>query len=263
MNETGYIKLYRKITKSDVWFKSPLHLKVWLFILLKAGYQGDDRGVLKTSIKEIQDACSYKVGYRTVKPSYQDIDRVIKWLNEGKHEDEYEGITNDKMIEYTKVKNTIVIKVCNFNDYQASQNNESEYEREYESNTNDNTNHNSSYFIKNEEIKNEEEKNIKVISRDSVLETHIVYVGHHPPTVDEVKEYALSKGLVMDAEKFVDYYTANGWKAGKNPMKDWRAAARNWARNESQYRYKGKPENKSFSQVMAEVEQRRNANNDK
>lgn len=24
------------------------------------------------------------------------------------------------------------------------------------------------------------------------------------------------------------YYESNGWRVGKNPMKDWRAAARNW-----------------------------------
>ena len=36
----------------------------------------------------------------------------------------------------------------------------------------------------------------------------------------------------MDAVRFVDYYTANGWKVGKNPMKDWRAAVRTWERDE-------------------------------
>ena len=36
----------------------------------------------------------------------------------------------------------------------------------------------------------------------------------------------------MDAERFVDYYTANGWKVGKNPMKDWKAAVRNWERKD-------------------------------
>lgn len=31
-----------------------------------------------------------------------------------------------------------------------------------------------------------------------------------------------------EAERFIDYYTSNGWKVGKNPMKDWPAAVRNW-----------------------------------
>ena len=38
----------------------------------------------------------------------------------------------------------------------------------------------------------------------------------------------------MDPQGFVDYYTSNGWKVGSHTMKDWRAAARNWARKEKQ-----------------------------
>ena len=34
----------------------------------------------------------------------------------------------------------------------------------------------------------------------------------------------------MDAERFLDFYAAKGWMIGKNRMKDWRAAVRNWER---------------------------------
>jgi hypothetical protein len=30
----------------------------------------------------------------------------------------------------------------------------------------------------------------------------------------------------------MDHYTANGWRVGRNPMKDWKAAVRQWERNE-------------------------------
>lgn len=49
------------------------------------------------------------------------------------------------------------------------------------------------------------------------------------PTVDEVREYIRQQGYNVDAEHFVDYYTSNGWKVGRNPMKDWRATVRTWA----------------------------------
>jgi uncharacterized protein YdaU (DUF1376 family) len=39
----------------------------------------------------------------------------------------------------------------------------------------------------------------------------------------------------IEAEKFVNYYTSNGWKVGKNPMKSWGAAANNWITNTKQY----------------------------
>ena len=50
-----------------------------------------------------------------------------------------------------------------------------------------------------------------------------------PPTVEEVTEYCREKGYGIDPQRFCDYYTSNGWKVGRNPMKDWRAAVRNWA----------------------------------
>ena len=52
------------------------------------------------------------------------------------------------------------------------------------------------------------------------------------PTVEEVQAYCTERRNTVDAKRFVDYYTANGWKVGKNPMKDWKAAVRNWERNE-------------------------------
>ena len=51
-----------------------------------------------------------------------------------------------------------------------------------------------------------------------------------PPSVEEVKEYCKERGNNVDAERFVDYYTSNGWHVGKNPMKDWKAAVRTWER---------------------------------
>lgn len=53
-----------------------------------------------------------------------------------------------------------------------------------------------------------------------------------PPTVDEVKRYCQEQGCSVDAERFVDHYESNGWMVGKNKMKDWKAAVRNWNRKE-------------------------------
>lgn len=51
-----------------------------------------------------------------------------------------------------------------------------------------------------------------------------------PPTVEEVSAYAMEKGYAgFSAERFVAYYESNGWRVGRNPMKDWRATVRGWA----------------------------------
>lgn len=51
------------------------------------------------------------------------------------------------------------------------------------------------------------------------------------PTVDEVRAYAAQKGYAVDADKFVNYYESNGWRVGRSPMKNWKAAVANWAHN--------------------------------
>lgn len=52
-----------------------------------------------------------------------------------------------------------------------------------------------------------------------------------PPSLEEVKVYCSERGNGIDAQHFIDYYTANGWKVGKNSMKDWKATVRTWERN--------------------------------
>lgn len=60
-----------------------------------------------------------------------------------------------------------------------------------------------------------------------------------PPSIDDVKAYCKERGNTVDAQRFIDYYTSNGWKVGKNPMKDWRAAVRTWERKDNQNDKKG------------------------
>lgn len=52
-----------------------------------------------------------------------------------------------------------------------------------------------------------------------------------PPTIEEVKAYCDERKNRVDPQRFIDYYESNGWKVGKNPMKDWKAAVRTWERN--------------------------------
>ena len=41
----GYIKLSRRLLSSDIWFKPPLYLKVWIYLLCQASHQ--DYGTLR------------------------------------------------------------------------------------------------------------------------------------------------------------------------------------------------------------------------
>lgn len=66
------------------------------------------------------------------------------------------------------------------------------------------------------------------------------------PTLDELIAYKQKANLALtDCEAFFDFYESKGWVVGKNPMKDWQAAMRNWDRTERERG--GKCKNNSLS----------------
>jgi hypothetical protein len=52
------------------------------------------------------------------------------------------------------------------------------------------------------------------------------------PTRDDVVAYCAERGNGVDPEQWFDHYESNGWRVGRNPMKDWKAAVRKWEKTE-------------------------------
>ena len=57
------------------------------------------------------------------------------------------------------------------------------------------------------------------------------------PSLEEVKAYCQERNNNVDAEEWYNFYSSKGWKVGKNPMVDWKAAVRTWERRKDN----GKP----------------------
>lgn len=51
------------------------------------------------------------------------------------------------------------------------------------------------------------------------------------PSLGEVTAYCQERGKGVDPQQWFDFYTSNGWRVGRNSMKNWRAAVRTWERN--------------------------------
>ena len=66
---------------------------------------------------------------------------------------------------------------------------------------------------------------------DKSAETPTKQKRFEKPTLEQVQAYCRERKNNVNAERFVDYYESNGWKVGKNAMKDWKAAVRTWERN--------------------------------
>ena len=64
------------------------------------------------------------------------------------------------------------------------------------------------------------------------------------PTLEEVELFILDNSYQdeVNAEVFYSYYESKGWKVGKSPMKDWKAAVRGWASRERKKRQDSEPD---------------------
>ena len=77
-----------------------------------------------------------------------------------------------------------------------------------------------------------EKDNINIIQKESENLPAKIGEKFQKPTVNQIKEYCNERNNGIDAQHFYDYYEACGWLVGANKkMKDWRAAVRNWERN--------------------------------
>jgi len=150
-----------------------------------------ERGSFITSLPNLSEETGL-----TVQQTRTALDKLISTGN----------ITNKS---YTKYR---VITIQNYDNYQDnnSQNNRQITDKQQ---TEQQQHQNIEYteYIKKEKINKKEKKFTK-------------------PTLEELKAYIQEKNLNVDAESFIDYYDGNGWKVGRNQMKDWKATVRNWSR---------------------------------
>lgn len=59
------------------------------------------------------------------------------------------------------------------------------------------------------------------------------------PKLEDIRDFCLEKNINIDVDRFFNYYESKGWKVGVAPMKDWKAAVRNWAKNDTIYQRPG------------------------
>lgn len=207
---SGYIKIHRSIWEWE-WHDDPLTMSLWLFLLSNANYEdvrwhGIEvlRGQLVTSVASI-------VAYTGL--TTQQVKVRLNRLEK-----------SEQIVVKTTNKYSI-ITICNYESYQCLVGDEQQ------TNNNQATNKqqsNNNQITTIEERKERKEDNSIVPPQPEGTSASGNSRLMKRPTLDEIQAFISEKGYDVDANTFFSFYESNGWKVGKNAMKNWKAAIATW-----------------------------------
>lgn len=193
----NYIKLNRRIQQWG-WYKDSATKDVFIELLLRARYEpGEyrghklDVGQSVYGLKEISEVLGLTI---------QNVRTAIAHLKSTGE------ITTESTNKFT------IVTIANWDKWQS--NDDEPTTKPTSKPTNDQQTTNKQLTT------NKEGKNVK---KDKNIRNIFVH-----PSVEEVQAYIKEKGYHFDAESFVAFYESNGWKVGRNPMKNWKQACVTW-----------------------------------
>lgn len=205
LQSQGWIKLHRQIQTNPICMKDGDHLAVWVYLLLNATHQEYDSVFQgqRITLQPGQLITGRQSISRELKISESKVQRILKLFE------------SERQIEQRTSNQNRLLTIRNWIHYQQSEQ-PTEQQVNNERTTSEqrvNTNKNDKN-VKN--VKNDKNNNIGKFQK---------------PSIEDIKSYCNERKNTVDAEKFYNYYESNGWKVGKNPMKDWKAAIRTWEQN--------------------------------
>lgn len=220
----GFIKLHRSLLEWE-WHDDPNTLSVWIHLLLKANFKPTEwRGIILQPGQLITSRASLA---KETGLSEREIRTAMNRLKTSG------CLTIEATNRYT------LISVANFSSFQgisATDDQQNDQITDQPATSGRPANDHSVIRKECEEGKNNVDSARKRFT---------------PPTIEEASAYFAEKGEASsEAQRFFDYYTSNGWRVGKNPMKDWHAAASGWI---SRNRREAPPQSKPVSRGLRTV----------
>ena len=199
----GYVKIHRKLLDNPIVCKDSEYFAVWFYLLLNATHKNMD--------------ALFKGKRITLEPGQLitgtiSISKKMK-INKDKVQRILKAFEIDKQIAQQPSNKNRLITILNWDLYQNIDK------------QNDKQLINNCETTDKQLITNNNDKNVKNEINIKENTKRKVFVK---PTLDEVKEYCKERSNAINPITFINYYESNGWKVGKNPMKDWKACIRSW-----------------------------------
>jgi len=195
----GWISIHRKMIDWE-WYGDSNVFRLFMHLLLKVNHKDKKwRGII---IKSGSHMTGRKILSAELNLSEQQIRTALNKLKS----------TNDITIQATK--DYSMISITNWDSYQGINQQITNEQPTSNQRATTNNNVNNDNNINNKDIPDKPRRKI-----------------FKKPTLEEVAEYCEERNNQVNAEQWIDHYSSNGWKVGKNSMKDWKASVRTWEKN--------------------------------
>lgn len=204
----GWISIYRSICDHWVWKKDKVydHAHAWIDLLLDANHE-DRKIVINGKLTVIHRGQKWTSTRTLAKRWGWGKDRVDRFLK---------LLESDEMLRMECTKNGTLLTLVNYDNFQGQCDTNETPSRHGRDSNETRSRQNNNYNNENNE------NNVISLRRFT------------PPTRSEIVSYCLESGHKIDADAFIDFYSSKNWMVGKNKMKDWKAAVRNWERHDKE-----------------------------
>ena len=230
MENKGFIMIDRSILEDDMYFSEKFtRMQAYMDLCLLAAFKSRTfyiRGN-KVELKPMQVAKSV----RDLADRWQwSVNKVRGYLYELEKGD-YIDTQKTSVNQIITIKKYIVVNTQNDTQINTQTDTQNDTQTDTPIIKNNNVNNENKEIVIESVVVSNEQQTLPTPTKEKKRRSSVFI----KPTLEECIAYANEKGFNWDASRFYNYYESNGWRVGRNPMKNWKAAMSSWNTKEPKY----------------------------
>ena len=230
MENKGFIMIDRSILEDDMYFSEKFtRMQAYMDLCLLAAFKSRTfyiRGN-KVELQPMQVAKSV----RDLADRWQwSVNKVRGYLYELEKGD-YIDTQKTSVNQIITIKKYIVVNTQNDTQINTQTNTQNDTQTDTPIIKNNNVNNENKEIVIESVVVSNEQQTLPTPTKGKKRRSSVFV----KPTLEECIAYANEKGFNWDASRFYNYYESNGWRVGRNPMKNWKAAMSSWNTKEPKY----------------------------
>ena len=230
MNNKGFIMIDRSILEDDMYFSEKFtRMQAYMDLCLLAAFKSRTfyiRGN-KVELQPMQVAKSVRDLADRWQWSVNKVRGFLYELEKGDYIDTQKTSVN----QIITIKKYIVVNTQNDTQINTQTDTQNDTQTDTSIIKNNNVNNENKEIVIESVVVSNEQQTLPTPTKEKKRRSSVFV----KPTLEECIAYANEKGFNWDASRFYNYYESNGWRVGRNPMKNWKAAMSSWNTKEPKY----------------------------